>query len=68
MDVIHLVSVSVYMCVCVCVCVCVASFPDLPARTQTLYAKYFLVHIKYFAYNFCVRAGRSGNEAICVCA
>ena len=23
----------------------------------------FLVHIKYFAYNVCVRAGRSGNEA-----
>ena len=35
----------------------VASFPDLPAWAQTLYATYF------FTYNVCVRAGRSGNEA-----
>ena len=24
-----------------------------------------MVHIKYFAYHVCVRAGRSGNEATC---
>ena len=38
---------------------CACSLVPRPSR--------FLVHIKYFAYNVCVRAGRSGNEAMCVC-